>query len=318
MRKNRSVPVQNDEDGESAGLAHLIRVDPDLRRIHRDLGPPPLWPREPGFATLIQIILEQQVSLASARAAFDRLALAIDPITPQGFLQLTDAALLKIGFSRQKTVYCRYLSEAILQGELDLEALSIERDDVAVRSALTRVKGIGNWTADIYLLMALRRPDVWPIGDLALAVALLEVKRLTERPGPEEMERLAIKWRPYRALAARLLWHHYLSVPRRPATPVKPDPAMKRERFTAVILDGHKESACEVPFDPAERWLVQPQQLRPGRRGYPVRGTINGIKFRSTIIGRSRKFYLLIGDELKQTANVNSGDQVKLVIEPDV
>lgn len=318
LGKKRSAPARNDEDGESAGLAHLIRVDSDLRRIHRDLGPPPLWPREPGFATLIHIILEQQVSLASARAAFDRLALAIGPITPNGFLQLTDSELLKVGFSRQKSAYCRYLSEAILNGDLDLDALSVESDDVAIRSALTKLKGIGNWTADIYLLMALRRPDVWPVGDLALAVALREVKQLEERPGPEEMERLAIRWRPYRAIAARLLWHHYLSVPRRSATPAKKGKAMKREKFFAVILAGHKESACEVPFDPVERWQAQPQPLRPGRRGYPVRGMINGIQFQSAVVGRSREFFLLIGDELKQIAGVSSGDRVKLAIEPDI
>lgn len=214
------TPLGKIDDEQVVGLAHLVRVDPDLRRVYRDLGPPPLWPREPGFATLIHIILEQQVSLASARAAFDRLELAIGPITPNGFLKLTDAELFRIGFSRQKTTYCRYLSEAVLSGELDLDALSME-PDVAVRSALTKLKGIGNWTADIYLLMALRRPDIWPVGDLALAVALREVKQLEGRPGPEAMERLALRWRPYRAVAARLLWHHYLSVPRRSVNPTK-------------------------------------------------------------------------------------------------
>jgi DNA-3-methyladenine glycosylase II len=197
-----------------AGLTHLIQVDPDLRRVYRELGPPPLWPREPGFATLIHIILEQQVSLASAKAAFDRLELAIGPITPKAFLKLNDLELLKIGFSRQKSAYCRNLSEAVLNGVIALEELSRESDDAAVRSELIRLKGIGTWTADIYLLLALRRPDVWPVGDLALAVALCEVKRLEKRPGPGEMEELAIKWRPFRAIAARLLWHHYLSVPR--------------------------------------------------------------------------------------------------------
>lgn len=198
-----------------AGLLHLTRVDPDLLRIHREIGPPPLWPREPGFPTLVHIILEQQVSLASARAAFERLGARLSPITPRGFLTLTDAALLEIGFSRQKTSYCRHLAKALLQGDLDLEALAKNQDDLAIKSELMGLKGIGAWTADIYLLMALRRPDVWPVGDLALVTALREVKRLDRRPSPAEMEAIAAAWRPYRATAARLLWHHYLSRPRR-------------------------------------------------------------------------------------------------------
>jgi DNA-3-methyladenine glycosylase II len=164
---------------------------------------------------LVHIILEQQVSLASARAAFDRLRRAIDPLTPESFLTLTDAELLAIGFSRQKTTYCRYLATALSRGELDLRALSRNRDDGAVKQELIKLKGIGHWTADIYLLMALRRGDIWPVGDLALAVALKEIKRLEKRPGPEEMELIATPWRPFRAIAARLLWHHYLSTPRR-------------------------------------------------------------------------------------------------------
>ena len=221
MNPQRKQKIRSESfsiDEQAAGLAKLIRIDPDLRRVHRDLGPPPLWPRKPGFATLIHIILEQQVSLASAKAAFERLELAIAPITPKSFLKLTDLELLKIGLSRQKTAYCRSLSEAVLNGMIDLDEVSRETDDDAARSTLTRLKGIGPWTADIYLLLALRRPDVWPVGDLALAVALREVKQLQERPGPVEMEELAINWRPYRAIAARLLWHYYLSVAR-PSVP---------------------------------------------------------------------------------------------------
>jgi DNA-3-methyladenine glycosylase II len=205
-----------DADGLAAGLARLVRIDPDLRRVHARFGPPPLWARDPGFPTLIHIILEQQVSLASARAAFDKLAAAISPVTPAGFLTLSDRELLQIGFSRQKASYVRHLSEKVLGGEIDLEALARHPDDAAVKQQLMKLKGIGSWTADIYLLMALLRRDVWPTGDLALAVALREVKGLDQRPGPEQMEEIAVIWRPYRAVAARLLWHHYLSTPRRP------------------------------------------------------------------------------------------------------
>jgi DNA-3-methyladenine glycosylase II len=169
-----------------------------------------MWAREPGFPTLIHIILEQQVSLASARAAYDRLLVAASPLTPARFLELDDAELKTIGFSRQKTAYGRELAGAILDGRLNLTELGT-LDDADVRSELMGIKGIGPWTADIYLLMALRRPDVWPSGDLALASAAQRVKRLAARPTPDELDTLGADWTPWRAVAARLLWHYYLS-----------------------------------------------------------------------------------------------------------
>ncbi|MBU0492553.1 MAG: DNA-3-methyladenine glycosylase 2 family protein [Chloroflexi bacterium] len=196
-------------------LAHGLRVlatrDPDLARILRDLGPPPMWAREPGFPTLVHIILEQQVSLASARAAYDRLLAVASPLTPARFLELDAVTLRAAGFSRQKAAYGAHLARAIIAGQLDLTAFDA-MDDAAVRAALVRVKGIGPWTADIYLLMALRRPDVWPGGDLALAAAVQEVKQLARRPTPDELHAIGAAWQPWRAVAARLLWHHYLSV----------------------------------------------------------------------------------------------------------
>ncbi len=187
----------------------LAARDRDLARVLELYGPPPLWAREPGFPTLVLIILEQQVSLASARAAFTRLLAAASPLTPQSFLALGDAALRAAGFSRQKAAYCRHLAALIADGELDLDALAGVSDEAA-RGALLKVKGVGPWTADIYLLMALRRPDVWPSGDLALAVAAHEVKRLPARPTYPQLDDLARAWRPWRAVAARLLWNHYL------------------------------------------------------------------------------------------------------------
>jgi DNA-3-methyladenine glycosylase II len=184
--------------------------DPDLRRLARRHGTPPLWDRPPGFATLVLIILEQQVSLASARAAFDRLHAAIGSPTPRRLLRLGDEELRAIGFSRQKTAYARGLARAILDGGFDLTALA-DLSDARARAALVRHRGIGDWTADIYLLMALRRPDVWPAGDLALQVAAAEVKGLGARPPRVEMEALAEHWRPWRSVAARMLWQHYLA-----------------------------------------------------------------------------------------------------------
>lgn len=169
-----------------------------------------MWQREAGFSTLLHIILEQQVSLASARAAHNKLLKAASPLTPQRFLHLDDARLRAIGFSRQKTAYGRHLSQSIIEGQLDLDVLHSMSDD-DVRSELIKIKGIGQWTADVYLLMVLRRPDIWPTGDLALAVAAQSVKRLKSRPSPQKLEQLGRAWRPWRAVAARILWHHYLS-----------------------------------------------------------------------------------------------------------
>jgi len=192
------------------GLRFLSDQDPDLATILTRLGPPPMWEREPGFPTLIHIILEQQVSLASAKAAYDRLLETASPLTPTRFLELDDATLKTIGFSRQKTGYGRNLARAISSGRLDLTALAT-MDDRTVRSELVKIKGIGPWTADIYLLMALRRPDVWPSEDLALAAAAQAVKRLASRPTPDKLDVLGTKWKPWRAVAARILWHYYLS-----------------------------------------------------------------------------------------------------------
>lgn len=188
----------------------LCRRDPDLRRVVKQFGPPPLWAREPGFSTLIHIILEQQVSLASARAAHHRLIELARPLTPRRFLRFDDTTLKTCGFSRQKTAYCRHLAESIMERRLDLEALA-SLDDDAVKSELEKIKGIGRWTSDIYLLMVLRRPDIWPRGDLALAAAAHEVKQLERRPTQDDLDSLSLAWKPWRAVAARILWHHYLS-----------------------------------------------------------------------------------------------------------
>jgi len=211
MKTNGSASiVRLDETLLFRSVKALSRRDPDLASIVVRHGPPPLWPRKPGFATLVHIILEQQVSLASARAAFVRLQRSLGRITPAGFLTLDDRKLKEIGFSRQKAHYCRELASAILAGQFNLRAIASMSDDDA-RSALIELKGIGSWSADIYLLMVLGRPDIWPVGDIALAAAVRDVKALDKSPSPGEMERLAEPWRPLRAVAARMLWHHYLS-----------------------------------------------------------------------------------------------------------
>ncbi len=188
----------------------LCERDSDFARVYETLGEPPMWSRPEGFATLIHIILEQQVSLASARAAFDKLCSVVKPLEPERFLTLNDARLKKIGFSRQKIKYCRGLATAIIDGDLDLNSVAT-MDDEDARNELMRIKGIGLWTADIYLLMALGRADIWPLGDLALVTAIQKLKRLPDRPDKEQFAQLGQQWQPYRAVAARLLWLYYLN-----------------------------------------------------------------------------------------------------------
>ena len=188
----------------------LGAADADLGRVVSRLGPPPMWDREPGFPTLLFIILEQQVSLASARSAFAKLNARLPSLNPTSFLTLDDRTLKEIGFSGQKGRYCRELARTVADGDLRLEELASQPDDV-VCAELEKVVGIGPWTSCIYLLMVLRRPDIWPPGDLALAAAAQDLKGLDHRPPPRELEAIAEQWRPWRSVAARILWHHYLN-----------------------------------------------------------------------------------------------------------
>ena len=188
----------------------LAARDKTLGHIFSHHGNPPLWRRATGFPTLVHIILEQQVSLKSGRAMFDRLSAAIEPFEPGEFVARGEMYLRSLGVTRQKAAYLVHLSSLLVSGELNLSRLS-RMNDVEARTALMRVKGIGLWSADVYLLMAMRRADIWPAGDLALAVAAQELLSLEKRPTPDELERLAEKWRPLRAVAARMLWQHYLA-----------------------------------------------------------------------------------------------------------
>ncbi len=201
------VRVTEEFFGEA--VRELTERDADLARVVEKYGVPPLWVREPGFPTLVYIILEQQVSLASARALYQKLEKTVRPFTPEKFLKLTEVKMRQLGFSRQKSHYTRILAAAIKQRQFDLEALHELHDDHA-REKLVALKGIGRWTSDIYLLSALRRPDIWPVGDLALATAVQEVKQLRKRPSPEKLEKMSEPWKPFRAIAARLFWHAYL------------------------------------------------------------------------------------------------------------
>ena len=192
----------------------LATSDERLAFVHSTYGTPPLWARPKGFATLLNIILEQQVSLASAKACFDKLYDHLGDVTPDRFLTVNDADLKTIGFSRQKTVYGRHLSEAVIGKHIDLNILHSLSDE-EVRTELVKLKGIGVWTADVYLVMALLRPDVMPRGDIALHAAYQKLTGSDKRPGSDEFIEIAERWRPFRSVAARLLWHFYLSEKRK-------------------------------------------------------------------------------------------------------
>jgi DNA-3-methyladenine glycosylase II len=200
-------PAPPDETLRPA-LEALAARDPDIARAYAACGLPPVRRRAPGFAGLLHIICAQQVSAASAAAMIGRLDAAARPLDPGSFLALDDAALRAIGFSRAKVRYGRALAEDVLAGRIDVDGLA-RMDEAAAVAHLCRAKGIGRWTAEIYLLFALGRPDVWPADDLAVQVAAQRLKGLAARPGRAAMLALAEPWRPYRSAAARFLWHLY-------------------------------------------------------------------------------------------------------------
>lgn len=187
----------------------VCRTDEDLKRVVERTDVPPLWKREENFATLMHIILEQQVSLASAKAVFERVCAHCPPEASE-IQAFGEEGLRSIGVTRQKARYITLAAEAVARGELDLFSFR-EMSDDEVREELTRLKGIGAWTADVYLLMAMCRADVFPSGDLALQIAAQGIKRFPKRPTAVELEQIAEAWRPYRAVAARVLWQWYLT-----------------------------------------------------------------------------------------------------------
>jgi len=187
----------------------LSKKDIHLKTIIRQSGYPPMWTRPNTFQTLVLTILEQQVSLASAYAAFKKLKEKTGYVTPHKILALSDAELKSCYFSRQKMVYARELATAVLTRQLQLRKLAAAPDE-AVRAELKKIKGIGDWTADVYLMHALRRTDLFPLGDIALVNSLKEVKQLPAHTPKEKMLAIAEAWRPFRTIAAMILWHAYI------------------------------------------------------------------------------------------------------------
>jgi len=187
----------------------LAKKDKHLRSVRKQYGYPPVWTRTASFQTLIHIILEQQVSLASARAALNKLKEKLGAVTAKKLLALTDQELKACYFSRQKTTYARCLANAIVSKQINLKKLST-LDDEVIRQQLKTVKGIGDWTVDVYLLFVLHRTDVFPLGDLAMINALRELKGLPKSTKQEEILKLSEIWKPYRSIATMMLWHYYI------------------------------------------------------------------------------------------------------------
>jgi DNA-3-methyladenine glycosylase II len=198
------------------GLNRLARLDPDLGRIEREAGPLPWRTRSAGFSGLLGAIVGQQISNQAAAAIWRRLCALEGCEAPDGFLRLSDADLRAAGLSRPKVVHARAVAQAFADGVLETARLAAMEDADAV-AAISAVRGLGVWSAEIYLLFALQRPDVFPAGDLALQAALAHLKGLPARPSAGKLREAAAPWAPHRALAARLLWHWWRHVTGRPS-----------------------------------------------------------------------------------------------------
>jgi DNA-3-methyladenine glycosylase II len=201
--------VKFDEGNFKSICNKLARIDKDLHLIIKRHGHPPMWTRPATFQTLILTILEQQVSLASAYAAFKKLKQRTGHVTPGKILSLSDAELRACYFSRQKIAYARELARAVQSKTLNLKKISSAHED-EVRQELKKIKGIGDWTVDVYLMHALQRTDLFPLGDIALVNSLKETKQLHPHTTREDMLAIAESWRPYRTIAAMILWHSYI------------------------------------------------------------------------------------------------------------
>jgi DNA-3-methyladenine glycosylase II len=204
----RSDPDRLTTESLASAAETLASQDRDLARIYEVHGTPPMWARRPGFPTLLRIVLEQQVSLVSARAVFERLKSNTEPFAATRFIELGETYLRSLGVTRQKAHYCVAVAQAFTNGHLNHIARMPDED---AHAALLNIKGVGPWTANIYLLMALKRPDIWPDGDVALATAVGGLRNMKQRPDFAKLAQIAEAWRPFRSVAARMLWQYYLA-----------------------------------------------------------------------------------------------------------
>lgn len=200
--------VREDHARLQLALDHLAGADKHMAKVIAEIGPPPPRAQPASFATLMHVIIAQQVSTHAARVISERLVARAGKVLPDTFLALTDDDLRTVGFSRQKVIYGRDLAAAFADGRVTLAKLRRMEDEDAI-ATLSSVKGIGRWSAEVFLLFSLQRPDVMPAQDLALMVAAQRMKRLKTRPTPKELLKIAERWRPYRSYGARMLWHYY-------------------------------------------------------------------------------------------------------------
>jgi DNA-3-methyladenine glycosylase II len=258
----------------SRGLDALCAADPDLAAARARIGDPALRTRDPGFVTLLDVIVGQQLSTASAGAIRARVHALVQPLTPESYLAMPPERLLKAGLSRQKLAYSRDLAAAALDGRVDFDRLHAHEDEDAI-AHLISIKGIGRWTAEIYLLFSLGRCDVWPAEDLALQVGLQHLKQLDERPRGKVMRALGEAWRPWRGVGAYFLWHVYHHLTRRVAVPIEPVPrsaaapeATRRKPAAASSAKGKPTKPTKpkrAAAKPARRPRAKPKPAKPAK-----------------------------------------------------
>jgi DNA-3-methyladenine glycosylase II len=251
-----SIPFRLDEASLAEGLGFLARIDEDFARAIAQHGPPPLRQIDEGFDSLLRAIVGQQVSVQAAASIWGKLVQACGTVTPQRILELDDAALRGAGLSGAKMRYARGLALDALDGRIDFPGLA-GLDDATVVTTLTQAKGIGRWTAEMYMMFALGRPDVLPVGDLGIVVAAQHLKRLRQRPEPKRLMKLAEPWRPWRTVASLFLWHYRRTMPdwsaAKPAT-ARPPVAAPRKRIATTVTK------------PAAKLRAKPKQAAANKR----------------------------------------------------
>jgi len=201
------MTIKIDKRTLKSAVEELSKTDKELAAFYERHGLPTLRSRKTGFGSLLKIICGQQVSTAAARAITGRLDAIANPMTPEVFLKLKEPDYRAIGLSRQKEVYGRGIAEAVVAGDLNFRKIAYMDDEEAI-AEMTKLKGVGRWTAEVYLLFALRRPDLWPVDDLGVLKGYMGLKGLKDRPSRAEFVEIGEQYRPWRSVMARMLWYH--------------------------------------------------------------------------------------------------------------
>ena len=261
MSPGMTIPFRLDDARLREGMDYLAQLDPRFAEARATYGDPPLRTAEEGFSALLRSIMGQQVSVFAARAIWDRLATAVNPVTPGNLLNLSDEELRACGLSNNKVKFARALALDTVERRIvfeDLQAL----DDEALVTTLTRAKGIGRWTAEIYMMFALGRPDVMPANDLGLITAAQQLLKLRQRPAPERLLKLSKPWRPWRSVAAMFLWHFRRNMPDFSSSPAaqarREAERLAKEERKAARLAKAAAAAAEKTVDTARKASGRP------------------------------------------------------------